>query len=242
MEVIEVDTCVQQKGLKFVHINARSSFNKLQEIYTHYKHCDIIVITETWLHRAIPDAAVVFPEFRLIRLDRHTVDVRKGGGICMYVRETCNIEHLEHLCDVTNDYELLCVKVKFPNIKPCYVLGTYTPPKGKPIELFDRLTTILGDLDLSRSELYILGDLNIDYQAKAILKRLHIDNFESHFNIRQIINVVTRMTATTHSTLDWIYTNSEHVAKSGTLNHNISDHLPVYVVRKKIRNKSLKRR
>lgn len=43
----------------------------------------------------------------------------------------------------------------------------------------------------------------------------------------------TRCTAQTRSILDLIMTNSAHIAHSGTLEVSISDHEPVYVIRKK---------
>ena len=241
MEQIEADVLNLHKGLKFVHINARSSYNKLHEIYSKYKECDVIVITETWLNVAIPEAAVSLEGFRLIRQDRYKLDLRKGGGICIYVRDACTFEHLDIYSAVTDNYEVLSIKIKFENIRPCYVCGVYRPPKGKPKELLDRLSRILENVDLLRNEVYILGDMNIDYLCDATLKRLQVKNFESRFNIKQIIDIATRVTETTAKVLDWIYTNSDHIANSGTINHNMSDHYPVFIVRKKTRNKIVKK-
>ena len=233
MSHLEINTLVQLKGLRFIHINARSLVNKLQEIHGHYKHCDVMIITETWLNSSIPDEVIMLPNYRVIRQDRHVADLRKGGGICIYVKNTCIVENLHHVSEVTEDYELLCVKAKFGNIKPCYIFGVYRPPKGKPGELFEKLSDSLSDLDLSRNELYVMGDMNIDYKSKDQLKKLNLKNFESRFNIKQFINTATRTTETTATTLDWIYANSNNISNSGTINHNLSDHLPVFIVRKK---------
>ena len=241
MDPIEPDSINHMKGLKLVHINARSLFNKVQEIYNHYQNFDVIVITETWLNIMVPTSAVMLPQFRLVRQDRYKDEQKKGGGICIYVRDTCNIEDIDYVSEVTCDYEILGIKVKFANIKPCYLFGVYRPPKGKANELFVKLTKTLENLDLIRNEVYILGDMNIDYKSKQTIKRFGIKNFESRFNIAQVIDVVTRSTETTATTLDWIYTNSEYISNYGTINHNLSDHFPVFLVKKKKRNKIQKK-
>lgn len=50
------------------------------------RDCCVIIITETWLHQGIPDAAVQLASRILYRGDR-TMDSgkSKGGGLCMYV-------------------------------------------------------------------------------------------------------------------------------------------------------------
>ena len=241
MNHIESNTLASEKGLKFVHVNARSMYHKLSEIQAHYEFCDVIIITETWLNASIPDAALGIPGFRLIRQDRNKIDDKKGGGVCIYIKTTCTIEQLPHISEVTDDFELLGIKAKFPNIKPCYILGIYRPPKGKAIKLFDKLSNVLGGLDLSRNEFVSLGDMNIDYNSTAALRKLHIKHFESRFGVRQLIATTTRSTQTTATLLDWIFVNTEYISCSGTINHNLSDHFPIFFVRKKKRNKIAKK-
>ena len=81
IDQIDLNYLASERGLKFVHINARSLFNKLDEVYINYKSYDVIIITETWLNTSIPDASVIFPGFKLIRQDRYDLDNKKGGGI-----------------------------------------------------------------------------------------------------------------------------------------------------------------
>ena len=190
MTQINTDVIAQEKGLKYVHVNSRSLYNKLQEIHNAYNCCDVIVVTESWLNSSIPDAAMAIPNFRLIRQDRYKTEIKKGGGICTYVRDGANVEHLEKLSSVTDDYEISVVKIKFTNIKPSYVIGVYRPPKGTPYKLFDRLTEICDNLDLQRNELFIMGDFNINYNDKQSLRKLHVQNFESQFDVHQLIDIV----------------------------------------------------
>ena len=241
MAEFDVLDFANKKGIKIVHINARSLFNKKDEIYALYKFCDVIVITETWLNVSIPDSSIMMPDYTLIRQDRYKSDLKKGGGVCIYVKDKYTIDHLAELSEVTSEYEILCIKVKFTNIKPCNIMGVYRPPKGKQMNLIEKLSDILDTLDLIRTELFILGDFNIDYSSRPLLRNLNIRNFETKYNISQIIKTVTRTTELTATILDWIYVSSKYISTSGTLNHNLSDHFPVFIVRKKERNKCIKK-
>ena len=84
-----------------------------------------------------------------------------------------------------------------------------------------------------RNEIYIIGDFNIDYSLKSVKKRYKLSTLESKFNIKQLINDFTRVTHSSSTIIDWIYTDSQVISLSGTLDINISDHLPVFLVRKK---------
>ena len=97
------------------------------------------------------------------------------------------------------------------------------------------LNDILEYFDLTRSELFIMGDMNIDYKNSKLMKKLKIKNFETKFNLRQLIETDTRITSTTSTIIDWIYTSDDYVAESGVINYNVSDHLPTFLVRKKLR-------
>ena len=84
-----------------------------------------------------------------------------------------------------------------------------------------------------------MGDLNLDYSSDQIRRKYKTKQFETKFNLNQFIKTHTRITETTSTTLDSAYSSSPHMT-AGTLNYNISDHLPIYLVRKKQRNKIVK--
>ena len=132
---------------------------------------------------------------------------------------------------------MFCIRVKIGKIKPCYIIGVYRPPSGNMCKFMDTLSLVLKDLSLVKTELFVLGDFNIDYKSPNLCRKLKIKNFETKFNIKQLINKYTRITNTTSTLLDWIYTSADYVSNCGVVNYNISDHLPTFVIRKKPRNK-----
>ena len=223
-----------KKGVKMVHINARSLLNKLNDIAINLDFCDIIVITETWLMRSVPTPAITIDRFSVVRHDRDTSRTKKGGGICIYIKNTFTFTILFFFGLISPDIEIIGVKVKIKHIKPCYVFCTYRPPSGNMKNFIEQVKLTLNTFDFTRSELFILGDYT--YNSIALTRKLKIKNIESKFNIKQKIDSDTRITNTTSTLLDWIYTTMEYISNSGTIYYNVSDHLLTFLIRKKPRN------
>ena len=55
--------------------------------------------------------------------------------------------------------------------------------------------------------------------------------------MKQIIIGNTRITEASSTCIDLIFTDISNVIDSGVINYNISDHLPIYLIKKKLRNK-----
>ena len=76
---------LRTKGIKMVHINVRSLFNKIDQIRTMFNGFDVIIISESWLTPAIPDSSIAIPGYNLVRQDRLHQTKRRGGGLCVFV-------------------------------------------------------------------------------------------------------------------------------------------------------------
>lgn len=64
---------------KIININARSILNKATMVeYVVLEHKpDVVVITETWLHKDILDSKVMPPNYTIVRKD----GAGRGGGV-----------------------------------------------------------------------------------------------------------------------------------------------------------------
>ena len=71
MCIIETTHLACEKGIKIVHINARSLFHKIEDIFTTFQSCDVIVITETWLKCSRPTSSLSVDGYSIIRQDRY---------------------------------------------------------------------------------------------------------------------------------------------------------------------------
>ena len=65
-------------------------------------------------------------------------------------------------------------------------------------------------------------------------------SFEKAHCLKQIVDQCTRLTSSGSTQIDLIFTDCPHVSEAGILNSNLSDHLPIYFVRKKEREKVTK--
>ena len=81
--------------------------------------------------------------------------------------------------------------MKMGNIRPFFILGVYQPPEGKSSDLFTFLEELMDELDLLRNEVYIMGDMNINYISTQTLRKLKLKNFESQFGLKQLIKMAT---------------------------------------------------
>lgn len=124
--------------------------------------------------------------------------------------------------------------LKIRNITKMILINTYRPPSGSVDVFIDSLTAALqAVVNLHEYEIYILGDCNLLYNRTNSPSSKKLKEFESRFSIAQVINTPTRSSASTASILDLIFINSKYVKACGTWETLISDHEPIYLVRKK---------
>jgi exonuclease III len=94
----------------FIHMNVRSLLPKMDmgKIWANSTNADIMVASETWLSKSIPDSHVNLDGYNLFRVDRRT----KGGGVAIYTKNTFQTTVLVSK-SVPKQYELLVLKVEF---------------------------------------------------------------------------------------------------------------------------------
>ena len=61
------------------------------------------------------------------------------------------------------------------------------------------------------TEITILGDLNMDYRKRSAAYYKQLKDMEKAHGLRQLISKCTRITKSTNTLLDLIFTNIEHM-------------------------------
>ena len=118
------------------------------------------------------------------------------------------------------------------NIKNMYIIVgvVYRKPGSNLEEFSDDLNRLLQNMNLDRSPCIIVGDLNINLLSQHDKSKDFLRMTES-YGLRQLITDPTRVTNTTSSLIDHIYTNiSSHNIQSGCIVVEISDHFPVFAI------------
>ena len=118
-----------------------------------------------------------------------------------------------------------------PN-KKRYIIGCiYRHPHSKIAAFTEKLDELLGQFNQNKYQVFILGDMNIDFikfndnqQTERHLNMLYANNF------LPIITKPTRITDYTKTLIDHIYTNApiDQILSGGLM--DISDHLPIFCI------------
>ena len=100
---------------------------------------------------------------------------------------------------------------------------------------------MLKQIDRSRSDTILIGDFNIDFNNKKLFQTSKLDILENQYALKQIIGQNTRITENSSTCIDLIFSDMNSIIESGVINYNISDHFPIYLVKKKLRNKIVRK-
>ena len=117
-------------------------------------------------------------------------------------------------------------------------IGTiYRPPDGKTQMAVDILDKSLHEIECrsANCEIIMIGDYNVDYKKTTSPDYKILKDLERKYQLIQHIKSPTRITNSVRSTIDLIFSNIKFVASCGVLDNEISDHLPIYLVKKKER-------
>ena len=227
-----------------MHLNVRSLYKKLDQITCLYSNVDFLCCSETWLTDKYDDSSVNIKGMSIFRNDRCNASEydrqsgnipKRGGGVAIYVGDKWSafVDVYKEGTQITSNFETVTIIVKKPNNRFMTVMCVYKPPTGSTQKLLEFLYTVTNDPIVTPTELWIVGDFNINFTVRNNPDVIRINRFLKETNLRQLISDSTRLTNRGGSCIDWIITSSSFLSKSGVLNDLLSDHFPVYAVRKK---------
>ena len=115
-------------------------------------------------------------------------------------------------------------EIRKPNSKPV-VIVTWNRPPNSPNEVFSSLENLIGRLDSENVEFYLMGDINCNMASMSDSNSRLLCNITDLYGLHQLINEPTRVTDTTSTLIDLIYTNyPDKAVCSGVFHVSISDH------------------
>ena len=232
----------QQKGFKVLSLNVRSLFKKIDQCRAMLDHesLDIISFSETWLNSSIPTAALDISGYHSVRQDRNfkNTSKKRGGGLITYIHQKHmdKLQVLPELSMSNPNCEALWIRLNMPHCKDIILCNIYRPPSGKINECVDYLERCLSSINTNKTDVFILGDVNVDYSKRRTADYKKLSFFIKSNQLVQKIVEHTRVTNKSNAILDLVITNCKYVSESGTLPAFLSDHQPIFVVRKKGRD------
>ena len=234
----------EAKGLKLVHLNVRSLIRKVDQIRTLLADTslDIVTFSETWLKQYISNQLVELDGYKSFRLDRATKGKgkgnKRGGGLITYIRDkyASNSELLDDLCVSGEHIEAQWLYIHRPQSKNLCVCNMYRPPNGDLAKAILYLEECLQTLNMAKTEVFLLGDMNVNYKNKSTPNFKKFNFFAKSNGLTQHISTTTRNTDKTKSLIDLALSNSKFIKSAGTVDHFVSDHQPIYILYKKSRD------
>ena len=231
-------------GFHICHLNCRSLLSKLDEIkgFLRNKNVHVLTLSETWLAPSISDEEVFiegyifFRQDRSFKINKKRKKSKRSGGIGIYVRNdiSTDINNFAHLNTNNVNLESQWIQCKFEKMKNIIIGNFYRPPSGNKTFYINNLVELSNTLRNINNEIFCLGDANICLNESNNITRLLKDSLKL-CNLKQVINEPTRLGVTKKSLLDHIYTNCNHIQSKGSGNINVSDHLLIFISRKKER-------
>jgi len=184
----------------------------------------MLCICESWLTKLHLDFKFKIQNFDSFRCDRQ---ISRAGGVIMYskidVDFIVNRVHIEK----SDVFESVTLKVKQKHSHPFYVSVVYISPKN--VNKFKLIFMEVFKFVLNKDCIFV-GDFNLDFNSSTTndwFKKV------SDIGLKQLIRDPTRITLNTSSIIDHIYVNDIYnVCASGTFDFAISDHFPLFYVRK----------
>ena len=218
------------KGLHICNLNVRHILPKIDDIQiilSSKQGPDIVGMCETFLKKNNPDSQLFIEGFNILRKDRSDVQDKSGGGLLLYYKQALQVIRRNDL-EISN-IESIWAEVILPNSRPFLICTVYRPPNALSnwIDLFEEE---LSKAHATGLKFLLMGDFNIDITCCTNSKW---NSLIQLFDLLQIITEPTRVTHSTSTIIDHVYTTKpENIVECFVPHYAISDHYPVCLTRK----------
>ena len=130
---------------------------------------------------------------------------------------------------------MIYVEIHLPHSRSFLVSTWYRPPSAE-IQLFDEYEKFVQSCNIEHKQLILMGDINSDYAKTPFDVRTRTLQFiSSVYQLVQLIKEPTRVTKTSATIIDLIFTNLvDNTATFGVIHLHVGilDHSLIYAVRK----------
>lgn len=147
----------------------------------------------------------------------------KGGGVAIFVKDSLHFQKFSPSEKTELDFEAEGVKVQLSSAENIIVVGLYRSPNGCIRSFFQKLEELLTKLFSNSTKFLIIGDININVLDIDHPNTQQFRDILRSFNLKWSIESPTRITHTSRTAIDNVFSNIPNIAVS-VLNTAISDH------------------
>lgn len=215
-EVDSQKTCI-------IHQNIRSlgnSVDTLEELLERNPHCSVLCLTEHWqTNEHLKVTGII--DFKLAA--SFCRNRNEHGGVAVFVRNDIPFLARKSLCalSVKDHFECAAAECKIGN-KQIIIVTVYRTPKADLGVFIEKLEFLLLSIIREDKLIFLAGDFNIEMLRDNDIRTDFLSLLQS-FHLQQTIFEDTRVTATSESCLDNIFTNCD-IFQAHVIETHISDH------------------
>ena len=210
-------------NLRFGHLNVYHLSGKLHDIKYFFENTQITVfgMSETRLKTHTPMNHLSIPNYSIQRKDP-TPSNPLHTGLVVYVHESVSA-HTRRRTDLeSEEVESLWIELNFK--KERYLIGNVYRNPASRSEWYDAFVSMMDNVQKNKCSIILMGDFNIDF----LQKQPTWESTTALFGLRQLIKTPTRVTPTSQTLIDHIYTNNpDTISDVDVPVLGISDHYPV---------------
>ena len=220
--------------ISIMHVNSRSLFKNYDDFVVFLscvKHkFSVIGISETWFKQTTDTRMFDIPGYSLLQVCRSN---KRGGGVLLYIRDGIDYKLRNDLSGEHAGFESIFVEIVTDDSKSIVGCVYRAPDNDIPsfIQSFDHHMQIIGQ---ERKDIYLMGDFNVNllnYDSDGKVKDF-ID-FLTSFGLFALITKPTRITSSTSTLIDNIFTNCiQDTFECGIFCTDFSDHMPIFSINK----------
>ena len=158
-------------------------------------------------------------------------ETKKGGGVAIYVKNGIDHSLVEELTfTIHQNIEAIGIRLNSKKHGTTYICCIYRAPNYPVDPFLEQIQKIMDHTKHRRT--FICGDFNIDLiKSNSSHESRDLAEIMNSRGMIPLINSPTRITRSTATIIDNIYTNEiRNTIISGIVIEDISDHLPIFAL------------
>lgn len=176
----------------------------------------------------------------LLRIDdkysiiRSNSKSRHSAGVLFFFKKGVKAVKIK---DYVFDYNnILIINVMNGEWRGLWII-VYHSPNFSHSEFLNFLEEIIQEYLSLNNPIYITGDFNINMILSNTIRTYYdrLKRFERIFAVKQIVKSATRITSTSRSIIDLVFTNNQNVIVEVSDRNMIADHLTLFITKKEIK-------
>ena len=221
-----------------LHFNCRSIIKKKEELINIVNKIQpaIVFLSETWFDDSCPKGMAVPTNYSIIRKDRSEkfklkYGKKNGGGIAVLIRKGVKLK-IENNTSNNEDDEILCCNL-FTQTKKHQILFIYRADYTDILKCDKDGNTKMENIlqSTTSDDIILIGDLNCNVKAAKPSKETQkLMTLCEDYQLQQRIDKPTRITTTSASTIDHIWTRNKNLITEVGTCEGLSDHCGIYAL------------